>query len=132
MLAPGETMYWRQACSADWNVGELRSMLPTANENAFPDFPAMGSGKLATPWDRMHCANSNAVELGKAPDGSDDPDDPEAPDDVDAEPEVVDVGSDEADEVDVAPAVADAGSDDPGDVNVEPDAGDVGPDDVAV
>lgn len=79
------------------------STLPTAKEAAFPDLPAMGSGKLVTPCDRMHRANCKALEPGELPEGSDDPDDPETPDDVDVEPDVVEVDPDDPDAPELDP-----------------------------
>jgi hypothetical protein len=50
------------ACRADWNPGEDGSS-PEPGEMLMLPLPP-GSGKLVTPWARMHCENSSA---GSAP-----------------------------------------------------------------
>jgi hypothetical protein len=53
---------------ADWNVGPLKGMpwmvkvvLPADRTTVMPSPPglAVGSGKLGTPWERMHCERAS-------------------------------------------------------------------------
>lgn len=68
---PGRSLL-RHVCAADWNAGDCVS----ASGILMPP-PALGSGKLATPCERMHSANASCG-LTEAPVRLDLPDDPQA------------------------------------------------------
>jgi hypothetical protein len=78
-LAPG--LYFWQAAVAASNVGEFVLMPLRLLLDCPPLALTVGSGYLVTPCERMHCANSNPLELLESADEFD-PDEP-APDEPD-------------------------------------------------
>jgi len=80
-VGPGKPcIRFLHALSAAWRIGLFRST-PELRSMATPDTPAglrVGSGKLGSPCERMHCEYSRALELlgpVSAPDEVDEPND---------------------------------------------------------